>query len=112
VVHRVRRPAAFTSIRLRHVRAAPATSPFRADLDKDHKLDFVVFRPSTGTWHMSPSSGSPSSFAFGQAGDIPSGLDIDGDGSAELCLFRPSTGQWFVRNRITALRAPCRSGNR
>ena len=72
------------------------------DIDNDHRLDFVVYRPSTGTWFMAPTNSAASAFAFGLPGDVPLSLDIDGDGFYELVVWRPATGTWFIRNRMTA----------
>jgi hypothetical protein len=46
-------------------------SPIPGDVDGDSKTDFVVFRPTTGTWFFNKSGG----------------------GTA----FSPSTGTWYVK---------------
>ena len=52
-----------------HSRLAPtAIYPFAPDMDGDGDGDFVVFRPSTGTWYGSDPAFS---IAWGQPGDIP-----------------------------------------
>ena len=72
--------------------ACPATCRLSADVDNDHKLDFVVFRPSTGTWHLLPTSASPSTVPFGLPGDIPLGLDVDGNGLLRLVRVAAGLG--------------------
>ena len=73
--------------------------PVVADFDADRKIDFAVFRPSTGFWYITLSAGGTYSRQFGLPGDIPVPLDVTGDGRAELRVWRPATGTWFSFNR-------------
>jgi hypothetical protein len=66
------------------------------DFDGDHKADIAVFRPSTGDWLISYSSGEVSLFRFGAAGDVPVAADYDGDGKTDLAVYRPSSNYWYI----------------
>lgn len=69
------------------------------DLDGDGKTDLTVFRPSSGAWFTSYSSGIAStSTIWGQTGggDVQVPADYDGTGLAEVAVFRPATGVWYV----------------
>jgi hypothetical protein len=70
---------------------------FPMDMNGDGTDDYVVFRPSTGTWHL---RNSPPVITFGQNGDLPVGADYNGDGKADIAVFRPAaTGTWHIRGQ-------------
>ena len=63
--------------------------PFGADMDGDDDGDFVVFRPSTGTWYGE----SPDfAIAWGQPGDIPVARSDLLTQIEALIIYRPTTG--------------------
>jgi hypothetical protein len=75
-------------------------SPPRFDADGDGKSDFVMWRPSGGTWRMKPSGGgSASEASLGEQalGDIPVPGDYDGDWIVDPAVWRPSDGSWIVK---------------
>ena len=60
------------------------------DYDGDGITDLAVFRPTTGTWFIVPSShpATPLNVVFGGWGDVPVPGDYDGDGKTDLGIFR------------------------
>jgi hypothetical protein len=68
-----------------------------SDYDGDGKTDFVIFRPSIGTWFILQSSnGQEVIKGWGAPGDMPVARDYDGDGKADIAVWRPSNGTWYV----------------
>jgi len=75
------------------------------DYDGDNKVDFAVFRPSTGVWHLQQSTTGFVSIRFGQNGDVPVPADFDADGKTDIAVWRPSTGMWYIQQSIVGFRA-------
>lgn len=68
------------------------------DYDGDGFGDFAVYRRSTLTWIISPSS-NPTILMTktgGLPGDIPIPCNFDGDKLSDFTVFRPSTAQWIT----------------
>jgi len=53
----------------------------------------TIFRPSTGTWWTTSSTGAQA-LTFGTNGDVPTPADFDGDTITDYAVFR--NGQWHV----------------
>lgn len=69
-----------------------------SDLDGDGNDDLAVFRPATGEWFASNSSGN-SGFTFGGSGDQVVSADYDGDGVTDAAVYSNSGGYglWQIR---------------
>ena len=93
--------------------------PVPLDLGGDGVIQFVVFRPSNGTWYaFNPVTSATSSVAWGETGDVPVGMpphlptapalqtagDFDQDGAADVTFFSPSDGVWHTLTSTSAYR--------
>jgi hypothetical protein len=79
----------------------PPTYNFQnfGDFDGDGLTDYALWIPSTGMFNVrsSKSAGTVTSWALGQAGDIPLIGSWTSANSGESAVYRPSTGTWYVR---------------
>ena len=76
----------------------PGDIPVTGDYDGDGIIDIGVWRPSTGSWFIIPSSAPTTYFTqqFGLPGDIPQPGDYDADGITDFAVWRPAGVTWFV----------------
>lgn len=59
----------------------------------------TIFRPSTGTWWTTSSTGVQAN-TFGTSGDVPAPADFDGDTITDYAVYR--NGQWHVLRSLTS----------
>ena len=76
----------------------PPGSLRRDDFNGDGYDDYVFFRPSDGSWHITYSSNLATNVIyFGTNGDVPLlDGDWDGDGIADPVVFHPADCTWHV----------------
>lgn len=79
--------------------------PVPCDFTGSGRATPAIWRPSDGTWHISPgvdangefiTSQSPLVKQWGTRGDVPVPADYLGLGYCQLAVWRPSTGTWFI----------------
>jgi CubicO group peptidase (beta-lactamase class C family) len=76
--------------------------PVPKDFDLDGLADYVVWRPSGGTWFVRTSvTDQMWAEQWGQAGDVPVPGDYDADGVTDYAVWRPSNGIWYVKSGLT-----------
>lgn len=79
--------------------------PLTGHMDNDNLLDIIMFRPSSGQWHVLNSTTNWTTgpvILHGRRGDVAVSVDDhDGDGLGDLVLWRPSTGRWYVDKSTT-----------
>jgi GH25 family lysozyme M1 (1,4-beta-N-acetylmuramidase) len=74
----------------------PGDVPLVGDYNGDGRDDFVIWRPTTGTWWVAYSSGGGTKIQWGLPGDVPLTGNVGGDGRDDFVVWRPSTGTWWA----------------
>jgi hypothetical protein len=87
-----------------HKWGSPGDIVVPANITKQYKpaqTDFIVFRPSTGYWHML-NTDSPGtlmrSVHFGHADDIPVVGNFTNSADPDVAVYRPSDSTWYFEN--------------
>lgn len=85
------------------VRLMPQPVPLKRkyDFDGDGRDDIAVYRPSTGIWYVSRSTGGFSASQFGLSTDKPVAADYDSDGKADIAVFRDGVWYWIKSSNNT-----------
>jgi subtilisin-like proprotein convertase family protein len=82
---------------------AASDLPVRGHFAGSNFADFVVFRPSTGVWHiLENESGSIRQQQWGLGSDELVPADYDGDGRTDIAVWRPSNGTYYIFNSGTS----------
>ena len=61
------------------------------------KTDIAFYRPGTGVWWITPSSGAPAyGYGWGGPGFKPVPGDYDGDGKTDIAIYDTTGGAWWI----------------
>ncbi len=72
------------------------------DFDGDGKADISVFRPASGVWYLSQSTGGFTGVQFGLSTDKLVPADYDGDGKTDIAVFRKNADStWYILQSAT-----------
>lgn len=86
--------------------------PYKGDYTGDGHPDYVVWRPSTGNWHVKNSATLATYFVtFGAVNDIPCPGDYKGDSKVDYVVRRPSNQTWYIKENVGGLVSTLTWGN-